>query len=187
MRISDWSSDVCSSDLKEAKDVMASQFAEVANKLLGEAQKSFLERAQQRFTQAGESNEAKLKALLQPVEHTLKRYEENVAKVETERKEAYGNLTGLIDAMRIGQESVRGEAAKLVNALRSAPKARGRWGEQQLRNVLETCGLAEHTDFEMEVSVESEGGRAEEATSERESLSTCKSRWPPDHEKKKRI
>src|SRR3546814_8569863 len=89
MRISDWSSDVCSSDLKEAKDVMASQFAEVANKLLGEAQKSFLERAQQRFTQAGESNEAKLKALLQPVEHTLKRYEENVAKVETERKEAY--------------------------------------------------------------------------------------------------
>src|SRR3546814_2083178 len=138
---------------------MASQFAEVANKLLGEAQKSFLERAQQRFTQAGESNEAKLKALLQPVEHTLKRYEENVAKVETERKEAYGNLTGLIDAMRIGQESVRGEAAQLVNAQSSAPKERGRGGEQQLRNVLETCGLAEPPDFELEVSAEGEGGR----------------------------
>ncbi|MGN6376306.1 MAG: DNA recombination protein RmuC [Sphingomonas sp.] len=147
------------SELKEAKDVMAAQFAEVANRLLGEAQKSFLERAQERFQQAGDSNEAKLKALLQPVEHTLKRYEENVTRVEHERKEAYGNLTGLIDAMRVGQESVRGEAAKLVNALRSAPKARGRWGEQQLRNVLETCGLAEHTDFRMEVSVESEGGR----------------------------
>ena len=146
-------------ELKEAKDVMAAQFAEVANRLLGEAQANFLERAQQRFAQAGESNEAKLKALLQPVEATLKRYEENVGKVETERKEAYGNLTGLIEAMRVGQESVRGEAAKLVNALRSAPKARGRWGEQQLRNVLETCGLAEHTDFAMEVSVESDGGR----------------------------
>jgi DNA recombination protein RmuC len=146
-------------ELKDAKDLMAAQFAEVANRLLGEAQKSFLERAHERFNQAGESNEAKLKALLAPVQDTLKRYEENVSKVETERKEAYGNLTGLIDAMRIGQESVRGEAAKLVNALRSAPKARGRWGEQQLRNVLETCGLAEHTDFEMEVSIESEGGR----------------------------
>ncbi|MBY8827814.1 DNA recombination protein RmuC [Hephaestia mangrovi] len=146
-------------EMKAAREIMAAQFAEVANKLLGEAQKSFLERAHERFNQAGESNEAKLKALLQPVEATLKRYEENVGKVENERKEAYGNLTGLIDAMRIGQESVRGEAAKLVNALRSAPKARGRWGEQQLRNVLETCGLAEHTDFEMEVSVDSEGGR----------------------------
>lgn len=146
-------------ELKEAKDVMAAQFAEVANKLLGQAQASFLERAHERFNQAGESNEAKLKALLQPVEATLKRYEENVTKVESERKDAYGSLKGLMDAMRIGQESVKSEAAKLVNALRSAPKARGRWGEQQLRNVLETCGLSEHTDFEMEVSVESEGGR----------------------------
>ena len=62
--------------------------------------------------------------------------------------------------MRLGQERVSGEAAKLVNALRNAPKARGRWGEQQLRNVLESCGLAEHTDFAMEVSVaDGEGGR----------------------------
>ena len=51
------------------------------------------------------------------------------------------------------------ETAKLVNSLRNAPKARGRWGEQQLRNVLESCGLAEHTDFQMEVSVESDEGR----------------------------
>src|SRR3546814_11638956 len=61
--------------------------------------------------------------------------------------------------MRIGQEGVRSEAAKLVNALRSAPKARGRWGEQQLRNVLETCGLSEYTDFTTEVSVDGDDGR----------------------------
>src|SRR3546814_11048516 len=65
----------------------------------------------------------------------------------------------MIATMRAGQDAVRSEAAKLVNALRSAPKARGRWGEQQLRNVLETCGLAEHTDFQTEVSVEGEDGR----------------------------
>src|SRR3546814_18849326 len=112
---------------------MASQFAEVANKLLGEAQKSFLERAQQRFTQAGESNEAKLKALLQPVEHTLKRYEENVAKVETERQEAYGHLPGLIDAMRLGQATERGGAAQPVNAMSAAPKAPGRPGATPTR------------------------------------------------------
>jgi DNA recombination protein RmuC len=55
---------------------------------------------------------------------------------------------------------VSAEAAKLVNALRNAPKARGRWGEQQLRNVLETCGLSEHCDFATEVSVmDADGAR----------------------------
>lgn len=146
-------------ELRDAKEALSAQFSEIGGKLLGEAQKAFLERADQRFAQADERSGEKLKALLTPVETTLKRYEDNVAKVEKDRTEAYGNLTGLIGAMRDGQEAVRGEAAKLVNALRAAPKARGRWGEQQLRNVLETCGLAEHTDFKMEVSVVTEDGR----------------------------
>ena len=68
-------------------------------------------------------------------------------------------LQGQIEAMRTGTERVSAEAANLVNALRNAPKARGRWGEQQLKNVLESCGLAEHTDFKTEVSVEHDGGR----------------------------
>jgi len=146
-------------ELREAKEALSAQFSEIGGKILGEAQKAFLERADQRFAQADERQGERLKALLTPVETTLKRYEENVGKIEKERTEAYGNLTGLITAMREGQEAVRGEAARLVNALRAAPKARGRWGEQQLRNVLETCGLAEHTDFEMEVSVATEDGR----------------------------
>ncbi|WP_254606588.1 DNA recombination protein RmuC, partial [Sphingomonas bacterium] len=147
-------------ELREAKEVLAGQFGEVANKLLGDAQRQFLERADARFRQSEETAGAGLKALLQPVNERLQRYEEGVAKVEAERRDAFGNLAGLIDSMRIGQEKVSSEAAKLVNSLRNAPKSRGRWGEQQLRNVLETCGLAEHTDFRMEVSVaDGEGGR----------------------------
>ena len=146
-------------ELRDAKDALSQQFGEVAAKLLGEAQKSFLERADQRFRQSEEKSGVELKSLLQPVTDRLARYEEGVAKVEQERREAYGNLTGLIDSMRIGQEAVRSEAAKLVNSLRSAPKARGRWGEQQLKNVLETCGLSQHCDFATEVSVGTEDGR----------------------------
>lgn len=145
--------------LGEAREALSAQFSEVGAKLLGEAQRQFLERADQRFKQAGEESEAKIKAVMAPVEVSLKRYEEGVAKVEYERRREQGNLAGLIEAMRAGQEAVRGEAAKLVNALRAAPKARGRWGEQQLRNVLETCGLSEHTDFQTEVSVAGEDGR----------------------------
>ena len=139
--------------LREAKDVMAAQFGDVANKLLSDAQKTFLERADARFRQSEETSGLKLESMLQPVSDRLQRYEEGVAKVEAERRDAFGDLKGQIEQMRLGQEKVSTEAAKLVNSLRNAPKSRGRWGEQQLKNVLETCGLSEHTDFQTEVSV----------------------------------
>jgi DNA recombination protein RmuC len=145
---------------EEAKKQLSAQFGDIGARLLGEAQKQFLERADQRFHQAGEKNEERLKQLMAPVGESLKKYEERVALVESQRTEAYGNLTGLIAEMKQGQERVSTEAAKLVNSLRNAPKARGRWGEQQLKNVLESCGLTEHTDFVTEVSVsDGEGGR----------------------------
>ena len=147
-------------ELTAAREALTSQFAEVGGKLLEGAQKQFLERADQRFRQSEESAGTNLKALLQPVHERLQRYEEVVTKVEEERRKDFGLLTGHIEAMKSGTERVSAEAAKLVNALRNAPKARGRWGEQQLRNVLESCGLTEHCDFATEVRrSDDEGGR----------------------------
>ncbi|MEE9434177.1 MAG: DNA recombination protein RmuC [Sphingorhabdus sp.] len=145
--------------LVEAKDTLSAQFGEIGQKLLGEAQEKFLQRANERFNQAGEKNEEKLKLLLHPVGEKLKAYEAQVSKVEKDRNQAYGDLKGLIGEMKQGQERVQSEAAKLVNSLRNAPKARGRWGEQQLKNVLESCGLSEHVDFVTEVSVDTSEGR----------------------------
>ena len=145
--------------LSEAKELLSAQFGEIGQKLLGEAQATFLQRADERFHQAGEKNEEKIKQLLMPVGERLKAYEEQVGRIEKDRTEAYGALTGLIDQMRAGQERVQTEAARLVNSLRNAPKARGRWGEQQLKNVLESCGLSEHVDFVTEASVTLEDGR----------------------------
>lgn len=145
--------------LAEAKELLSAHFGEIGQKLLGEAQAQFLQRADERFNQAGEKNEEKLKQLLAPVGERLKAYEEQVGKIEKERTEAYGNLHGLIGEMKAGQQQVREEAARLVNSLRNAPKARGRWGEQQLKNVLESCGLSEHVDFVTEASVTTEDGR----------------------------
>ncbi|MCW4461061.1 DNA recombination protein RmuC [Sphingomonas sp. BT-65] len=139
---------------------LTGQFRELAGQMLSETQEAFLKRAEDRFKQSETTAGQNLKALLQPVNERLLRYEEGVAKVEAERRDAFGELKGQIEQMRIGQERVSSEAAKLVNSLRNAPKSRGRWGEQQLKNVLETCGLSEHTDFETEVSVaQEEGGR----------------------------
>jgi len=145
--------------LHEAREQLAAQFAEIGGKLLDQAQRQFLDRADQRFHQAGEKNEAQLKALLNPVESTLKRYEEGLQRVEKERVDSYAGLREAVELVRQGQGQVRDEAAKLVNALRASPKARGRWGEQSLRNVLEQAGLSPYADFDTEVSVDTEDGR----------------------------
>jgi len=145
-------------ELREAKDALSAQFSEIGGKLLAEAQGRFLERANERFAEAGKESEAKLKLLLQPVETTLRRYEDGLQRVEKERVDSYAALREAVDQVRVGQGQVRDEAAKLVNALRAAPKTRGRWGEQQFKNLIEIAGLSHVVDFRAEVSVETEQG-----------------------------
>ncbi|MFL0357221.1 DNA recombination protein RmuC [Erythrobacter sp. GH1-10] len=145
--------------MKEAREEMLAQFKAVGGEVLSRSQEEFLKRAEERFKQSEETGEAKIKALLNPVGERLKKYEEQVETLEKQRVDAFGQLNGLIQSMREGQEQVRREAQRLGNSLTNAPKARGRWGEQQLKNLLEQVGLAQHTDFELEASIETEDGR----------------------------
>jgi DNA recombination protein RmuC len=146
-------------DLAESREALIAQFRAVGDQLLEKAHKDFLEKAGERFTAADKASETKLKELLAPVETTLKRYEEGLQRVEKERVDHYAGLKAVVEQVRDGQGRVRDETRNLVNALRSSPKARGRWGEQSLRNVLTQAGLAEGVDFAMEVSVTTEDGR----------------------------
>ncbi|MBN2971911.1 DNA recombination protein RmuC [Roseomonas aeriglobus] len=145
-------------EFKADREAMAAQFRDLGAKVLDSAQESFLKRADARFGQAGEANEAKIKALLAPVETTLKRYEEGLHRVEKDRIDSYAGLREAVEQVRVGQGQVRDETAKLVNALRTSPKARGRWGEQSLRNVLEQAGLSPFADFQQEVVVGTDEG-----------------------------
>ena len=146
-------------DLQESKDSLVRQFREIGDQLLEKAHKDFLARAGERFTEADKASEAKLKSLLQPVEATLKRYEEGLQRVEKERVDHYAGLREAVELVRAGQGQVRDETRNLVNALRSSPKQRGRWGEQSLRNVLEQAGLSPYADFKSEVSVDGDDGK----------------------------
>jgi DNA recombination protein RmuC len=145
-------------ELIEAKDNLSAQFSEIGGKLLSEAQKAFLERADARFNQAGEKNEAKLKNLLQPVEATLQRYEKSLGEIEKARSASYGELKQAVAQLAQGNDQVRRETQRLANVMVSSPKARGRWGEEQLRTILESAGLAENIDFALQSSV-SDGER----------------------------
>jgi DNA recombination protein RmuC len=145
--------------LTNAQAELRKEFENAGSKVLEKAQEAFLTRAGARFEESEKAQNERLKTLLAPVDQRLKAYEEQVGKLEKDRVDAFGNLTGLIQSMREGQEQVRAAAAQLGNSLRNGPKTRGRWGELQLRNVLEQCGLAEHTDFHVEQSIETDEGR----------------------------
>lgn len=134
--------------LKDAKESLSAQFHEIASKLLGDARKTFLDQAGEKFTQA-----------VSPVETLLKTYQEKLQTIEKERVDHYAGLREAVDLVRTGQGQVRDETRNLVNALRASPKARGRWGEQSLRNVLEQAGLSPYADFQTEVSVDTGDGR----------------------------
>ena len=145
--------------LMEAQEALKKEFEAAGNRVLAQAQNALLQRAEAQFEQNEKVSVERMKHLLAPVGERLKAYEEQVAGLEAKRVDAFGQLTGQIEAMRNGAEQVRAAAQALGNSLRNAPKARGRWGEQQLRNVLEQCGLAEHTDFVTEQSINTEDGR----------------------------
>jgi DNA recombination protein RmuC len=145
--------------LLESQDQLRREFEVAGARVLEKAQEAFLSRAEARFSQSEEKQAERISTVLAPVGARLKAYEEQVAALEQGRVDAFGQLTGLIQSIRDGQEKVREEAARLGNALTNAPKARGRWGEQALRNVLEQCGLSEHTDFVTEHSIDTEEGR----------------------------
>jgi DNA recombination protein RmuC len=145
--------------MQEAREDLLAQFKVAGGEVLSKAQEEFLRRAEERFGHAEAASKEAVKSLLEPVHQRLKTYEEHVTSLEQKRVSAFGELTGLIASMRDGQEQVRREAQRLGNSLTNAPKARGRWGERALQNLLEQCGLAQHTDFHLEHSMETEEGR----------------------------
>ncbi len=145
--------------LLASQELLKKEFENAGNKVLERAQEAFLARAGERFAQAEETNAERIRTLLAPVGERLKSYEEQVATLEKQRVDAFGQLAGVIEGLRAGQEEVRREAQRLGNSLTNAPKARGRWGERALQNVLEQCGLTEHTDFLLEHSLDTDEGR----------------------------
>jgi DNA recombination protein RmuC len=147
------------SQLDLMKGELTRLFEASAGQALSRSQEAFFQIANETFgqhrTQAGQQ----LSGLIGPVTEQLQRAEAKIEALEKSRQEAYGSLTEQIRAMRVGQEQVRAEAAKLSSALRSSSKLRGSWGEQQLRNVLEMAGLSPYADFRTEVSVDGEDGK----------------------------
>jgi len=90
--------------------------------------------------------QTKLDAYVAPLRESLGKVETQVSALESARQEAYGSLTEAVRNLREDQLRLRSETSNLVTALR-APHVRGRWGEIQLRRVVELAGMVQHCDF----------------------------------------
>jgi DNA recombination protein RmuC len=102
------------------------------------------------YEATAQSQEAVARAVA-PLHETLRRYEQRVAELEHDRIDAYAELREQVRSMGAVSSELRTETKQLVAALR-APQVRGRWGEHQLRRIVEAAGMLEHCDFAEQVT-----------------------------------
>jgi DNA recombination protein RmuC len=106
------------------------------------------------YESTAQSQEAVARAIA-PLHETLLRYERRVTELEHDRVDAYAELRAQVRSMSTVSGELRTETKQLVAALR-APQVRGRWGEHQLRRIVEAAGLLEHCDFAEQVTASTE-------------------------------
>jgi len=108
--------------LKEMEAKVEDRFRQLATQAMAEAQAQLLKRADERFAEQGTKQEGQLKALLSPVEATLKRYEEGLQKVEAARVGSYGELkTAVAQLVHRKLLLLRLRAARLILLMAAAP------------------------------------------------------------------
>jgi DNA recombination protein RmuC len=122
--------------VEEARDA----FRALSSETLQQTQSSFLEVAK-----------AQIGGYVAPLKESLEKMDGQMRGMEKVRQEAYGAVSQHLTTLTSTQERLRLETGNLVKALRT-PHVRGRWGEVQLRNVVEAAGLLPHCDFEEQSS-----------------------------------
>ena len=95
-----------------------------------------------------------VEALMGPMRETLARVEQQLRESDMARTRSHAELAQQVEFARRGAEQLREQTQALVTALRR-PEARGRWGELQLRRVVELAGMAAHCDFDEQVITDS--------------------------------
>ena len=116
-----------------------------------------LEQVQQRGANDLEQRQKEVERLVTPIKESLERVDAQIRAVERARQESFGALTQQLTSVAQSQERLRAETSNLVTALR-APHVRGRWGEVQLKNVVEATGMVQHCDFELQSSTRDADG-----------------------------
>src|SRR6266550_2498956 len=145
--------------LETTMKALASDALASSNRTFLDLARSQLEQLQQKTTQDLDQRKQAVEHLVAPIKESLSKVDGKLQELELARTRAYTDLSTQVRVLAEGQKDLRSETGNLVSALRDRPNVRGRWGEIQLRRVVEMAGMLEHCDFETQHHVSTEEGR----------------------------
>jgi DNA recombination protein RmuC len=151
--------------LTQAGEKLQNAFKALAADALKSNNRSFLEIAHEtlkRFQSEArgdlDSRQKAIADIVAPVRESLNKVDAQIQQMEVARGEAYGDLRAQVQSLIITQKELQSETGNLVRALRT-PNVRGRWGEIQLRRVVEIAGMLPFCDFSEQETVTTDSGR----------------------------
>ena len=144
----------------EARKQLEEMFKALASDVLQANQKQFLEHATAHFEKAqkqigghlGERH-TQFEEMLKPFKEQITEQQKTLQQLEVKREKAYTSIEEHVEQIAKSHQSLQKETGRLVTALRR-PEQRGRWGEMQLRNIVELAGMTDRCDFTEQVSVD---------------------------------
>ena len=151
--------------LEDARQKLADTFKALSAEALQSNNQAFLDLAKTALERTQETARGDLELrqqaiaeLVKPVRESLDQVGGKLQQLETARAGAYAGLTEQVRGLLQAQSDLRSETSRLATALRS-PSVRGRWGEMQLKRVVEMAGMLEHCDFESQPVANGDEGR----------------------------
>ncbi|WP_339781799.1 DNA recombination protein RmuC [uncultured Thalassospira sp.] len=151
--------------LDDARVKLLDSFKVLSSDALKINNDEFMKMARENFSRLQEGAKGDLEkrqqaidGLVKPIRERLEAFDVKVNELENSRKQAYGELREQVGSLVTSQQRLSRETQTLSSALRSSSAVSGKWGELQLKRIVELSGMLNHCDFEEQVHFKTDEG-----------------------------